>query len=128
MTKICFCIKSFRSIQYILPKIFCLKLPDVLVNSGKISTGQNRNLSGNLHYPALILTPEMYYLRIMIIGIGQINSLTSLVNAFFNLIKMFTATGKISFLLNLLNLILMKCVFLMKVVFFAKTNSCKNKK
>ena len=57
MTKFCFCIKLFRRLQYTLSKTFCLKLPDVLVNLTKISTGQSRNLTGNLHHPALILTP-----------------------------------------------------------------------
>ena len=34
-----------------------VKLPDVLVNLGKISTEQNRSLTRNLHPPALISTP-----------------------------------------------------------------------
>ena len=40
-----------------MPKIFCLKLPDVLVKLGKISTGRNRNLTGNFRRPVHILTP-----------------------------------------------------------------------
>ena len=44
-------------LQYSLTKIFRLKLPDDLVNLGKISTGQNRNLTRSLHCPALISTP-----------------------------------------------------------------------
>ena len=50
--------KLFRSLQYSLTKIFYLKLPDIWVNSGKISTRQSRNMTGNLHCPALISTPE----------------------------------------------------------------------
>ena len=58
MTKIYFCIKLFRSLKYGLSKIFCLKLPDILVNLGKFSTGRSRNLTGNLHHPVLISAPK----------------------------------------------------------------------
>ena len=47
MTKTCYCIKLFRSLQYSLSKIICVKLPDILVNLGVVSIGQNRNLTGN---------------------------------------------------------------------------------
>ena len=40
-----------------LSKPFYLKLSDVLVNLGKILTGQNRNLTEYLHNLALISTP-----------------------------------------------------------------------
>ena len=50
---ICFYIKVFRSLQHSLSKIFCLKLPEVLVNFGKISTGRDRILTGNPRLPAL---------------------------------------------------------------------------
>ena len=36
-------------------KIFCLKLPNVLVHLGNISTRRKRNLTGNLYRPTLIL-------------------------------------------------------------------------
>ena len=59
MTRNCFCIKLLRSFQNSLSKIFCPKLLQgvFFVNLGKISAGQNRNLTGNLNQPVLILTP-----------------------------------------------------------------------
>ena len=62
MTEICFCLKLFRSLQYSLPKICCLRLPVVLVNLRKISAGQNINLTENLHRLALISTPVIIVL------------------------------------------------------------------
>ena len=42
-------------------KIFCLKLRDVLVKLGKISTERNRNEIGNLHCPSnLCFDPWIY--------------------------------------------------------------------